>query len=115
MRVSLAELAGAPRDTAAAGASGTADPHATAGAAAHNGATDADATAGTPGDATTAASSTAPAGGTAPAASSAPLGVLHAELRRRGSLTVVDEELGKHDVGEFFLSEGDHRKRLWGS
>ena len=106
MRASLAELAGTPRDAAAAGASGATDPHAAASAAA-DGATHAHATAGTPGDAASSASSTAAAGGAAPAASSAPLGVLHAELRRSGGFAVIDEELGEGDVGELFLPESD--------
>ena len=106
MRASLAELAGTPRDAAAAGASGATDPHAAASAAA-DGATHAHATAGTPGDAASSASSTAAAGGAAPAASSAPLSVLHAELRRSGGFAVIHEELGEGDVGELFLPESD--------
>ena len=75
-----------------------------------SGARTTDAAAATPGDAASAASS-APAAGAA-TASSAALCKLHAELRRVGRLAVIDEELGKHDVGELFLSEGDHRKHL---
>jgi len=106
---SLAESAATPREAAATAAGGAAPPtHAAATAAAH-GATQA--AAGTPGDAASAASSAAPASGAA-TASSAALRKLHAELRRVGRLAVVNEELGKGDVGELFLSEGDHRKRL---
>jgi hypothetical protein len=116
MRASLAELARSPRQAAAAAAAGAADTDAAAGASANHGASSAaSAASAASGNGTSAAAASAGAATAAAAAAAtaaAPLRVLQAELRRSGGFAIVDEELGQDDVGEFFLTEGDHGEGL---
>ena len=116
MRASLAELAGSPRQAAAAAAAGAADraaePRASADHGASSAASAASAASGNGTSAAAASAGAAAAAATAAATAAAPLRVLQAELRRSGGFAIVDEELGQDDVGKFFLSEGDHGKRL---
>ena len=104
-RASLAELAGSPRQAAAAAAAGTGDTYSAPASADHCASS---AAAGAPGHR---ASSAASGYGAAPAAAATPLGVLLAEPGCSGAFPIEDEEFRQADVGEFLLAEGDHGKR----